>query len=129
MDIHEGISPKAYAVAGNRSPKEPRQASGVTGCFCFICKKPADVDIGGWWATEFEARVQDRGTKAEMRLTGWICGGCRWGCRTQSRWALQRHNLWPSKESRKLEIEWLSDAILAATSVDWEVLFLWVEQE
>ena len=135
MEIQEGISPKGYLVAGNlqqqrqHSPKEARQASGVTGCRCFACKKPADVDIGGWWSTEFEARVQVRDTKAELKLTGWFCGGCHWGCRSQARWAQQRYNLWPCRESRQLGIEWLTQSILMSTNPDWEVLFLWVEQE
>ena len=128
MELTEGISPKGYAVAGNLSPKEPRQANSAVGCSCFACKKPADTDIGGWWATEFEARVLCRVTKAELTMRGWLCGGCRWACRTKSRWALQRSNLWSTSESRKMEIEWLGEAIITSTSLDWDVLFLWVEQ-
>ena len=135
MQLQEGISPKGYWVAGTlqqqrqNSPREARPSNGVTGCQCFACQKQADVDIGGWWATEFEARMLDRGTKAEMKITGWICGGCRWGCRTRVRWSQDSWSLWPSRESRGLEIEWLSKAIMLATNPEWEIIFLWVEQE
>ena len=124
MEIDEGISPKGYAAAGSLSPKDPRLPRSVAGCCCFACKKQADFDVGGWWATEFEARMKCKATKAEMSMKGWFCGNCHWAAREKANY---RH-LWSTAESRKMEIDWLAEALLKTTCDDWAVLFLWVEQ-
>ena len=129
LDLQEGISPQGYAVAGGLQQPWQHQPRQVSGCKCFACKKPADVVIGGWWATEFEARVLIRDTGAELRLAGWFCGGCRWSCRSRADWERYCFNLRSSGRSRQIEIEWLTHAVLESTNIEWEVLFLWVEQE
>ena len=136
MQLLGGISPKGYVVAGaveqlrQNSPKESKSpVSGVAGCKCFACLKDADVEISGWWATEFEARLKHTKTRAELRITGWLCGGCRWGCRSKAQSELGRWGWWASRESRALEIEWLTDSIAISTGSEWRILFIWVEQQ
>ena len=123
MDIEEGISPKGYAAAGNMPPKEAKLATSVAGCMCFCCRKAADMEIGGLWATEFEARAHCKVTKAELTMKGWMCGGCRW----VARW--HTPTLPSSRESRKKEIDWLVESFEKTVSEDYEVLFLRVEQD
>ena len=130
------VSPQGCVVAGavqslqQNSPKELKSPnSGVAGCKCFACRKSADIEIQGWWATEFEARLMHNQTHAESRITGWLCGGCRWACRSKAQHQLGRWGWWASRESRALEIEWLSDSLTSATGPEWHVRFIWVEQQ
>ena len=130
------VSPQGCVIAGavqsaqQNSPKEPRSPNcGVAGCKCFSCRKAADIEIQGWWATEFEARLMHDLTHAESRITGWLCGGCRWGCRSAAQTQLGRWGWWSSPESRALEIQWLFDSVTSATGPEWSVRFIWVEQQ